>query len=220
MIDRRTFTGALFVLGTGGLLGCSKTGTNEVTADLASSRNTDRAPTIGELATEGPLGDRFLGRANAPVTVYEYVSLTCPYSRKFHVETYPRFKTDFIDTGKVRFVVREFPIGRSAAAAAVITRAAPKDQYFVLHEKFLLQQKKWTSQKVRPDAIFEIASQAGLSRQAFDNALNDQAINDGLIWVKQRGRELGVTGTPTFFANGQKRRGAVSYDEMLKVISI
>lgn len=122
MIDRRTFTGGVFIAGASGLLGCSNAETERVTPDLPNSRATIRTPSPEELAKEGPLGDRFLGSVNAPGTVYEYVSLTCPFSRKFHIETYPRFKKDYIDAGKARLVVREFPIGRSAAAAAVVAR--------------------------------------------------------------------------------------------------
>lgn len=220
MIDRRAFTGGIVIAGASGLLGCSNAETERVTPDLSNSLARTRAPSSEELAKEGPLGDRFLGSVNAPVTVYEYVSLTCPFSRKFHIETYPRFKKDYIDNGKARLVVREFPIGRSAAAAAVVARAAPKQQYFELHEKFLVQQKEWTAQEVRPDAIFELAHQVGMSREAFDAAMNNQLVNDGLVWVKQRGRELGVTGTPTFFGNGEKRRGALTYTELQQLISV
>lgn len=219
MIDRRTFAGGLVISTAGVLLGCSNASPGP-TVSLSAPRAAGDIPGTAELAKEGPLGDMSIGRAEAPVTLYEYVSLTCPYSRKFQVETYPRFKTDYIDTGKVRLVVREFPIGRSAAAAAVVARAAPKDLYFALHEKFLVQQKDWTAQDVHPDAIFEVARQTGMSRETFDAAMNDQVINDGLVWVKQRGREMGVTGTPTFFANREKRRGALTYAELEQLIVV
>lgn len=219
MIDRRIFSGGLAISAASTLFGCSNAGPNS-TASLSVAPIGKDIPGASELAKEGPLGDVWLGHAEAPVTVYEYVSLTCPFSRKFHLETYPAFKKDFVDTGKVRFVVREFPIGRSAAAAAVVTRAVPKEKFFLLHEKFLMQQKMWTAQKVRPDAIFEVARQVGMSRETFDTAINDQTVNDGLVWVKQRGRELGVTGTPTFFANDQKRRGALTYAELLQLVSV
>lgn len=216
-MDRRTFVRGLVVTGATAIGGCSSNSGGLVTTDLESS-GPDASPGIAQLMKEGPLGDKTLGPADAPVTVIEYVSLTCPYSRKFQRETFSRLKTDYIDQGKVRFIVREFPIGRSAAAAAVVTRAAPEDKYFVLYEKFLLQQKDWTSQEVRPDAIYKIATQVGMTRPAFDAALKDRAINDGLVWVKQRGREFGVSGTPTFFVNGEKRRGALSFDEIKGLI--
>lgn len=217
MFDRRVFMSGLAVLGVSGLAGCSAGGGARVTLD-SEPRKAGGSPNLAELMKEGPLGDKALGQSGAPVTIVEYVSLTCPYSRKFHLETYPKLKREYIDQGKVRFVMREFPIGRSAAAAAVVTRAAPDKIYFALYEKFLLQQKEWTSQEVRPDAIYKIAAQVGMSRDTFDSNMADQTIIKGLVWVKQRGREFGVSGTPTFFINGKKNRGALSYEEIAEII--
>ena len=217
MFDRRAFMGGLAMLGVSGLAGCSTGGGARVTLDN-EPLNVGSTPNLAELMKEGPLGDKALGRPDAPVTIVEYVSLTCPYSRKFYLETYAQLKKDYIDQGKVRFIIREFPIGRSAAAAAVVTRAAPDNQYFTLYEKFLVQQGEWTSQEVRPDAIYKIAVQVGMSRETFDSNMADQTIIDGLISVKQRGREFGVSGTPTFFINGKKIRGALSYDEIKSLI--
>ena len=120
------------------------------------------------------------------------------------MNVYPRVKKELIDTGKVRWIVREFPIGRSAGTAAIINRCAPEKDYFVLFDKFLTQQKAWVSQEVRTDAIYKVASQTGMTRQAFDACLSNKELEEGLRTVKQRGRELGVTGTPTFFVNGKK----------------
>ena len=85
-----------------------------------------------------------------------------------------------------------------------MTRCAPADKFFILTEKFLAQQRSWVSQEVRHDPIFKIAAQTGMTRATFDKCVANQAIIDGLVWVKQRGREFGVSGTPTFFINGKK----------------
>ena len=82
----------------------------------------------------GPLGDRVLGKATAPVTVIEYASLTCPHCANFQKNLFPRVKKEFIDTGKVRFIVREFPIGHTSGTAAIVNRCAPDDKYFFLSE--------------------------------------------------------------------------------------
>ncbi|WP_246810096.1 DsbA family protein [Methyloligella sp. GL2] len=150
--------------------------------------------------------------------VVEYASLTCPYCRNFHEKVFPRLKRTYIDTGKVRYVVREFPIGRSAGNAAIINRCAPASQYFQLYGLFLTHQREWVSQEVRLDAIYGVAKRIGMSRATFDKCLANQSMIDALDEVKQRGRRLGVKGTPTFFVNGQKAQGAVSYDEIKAMI--
>jgi protein-disulfide isomerase len=176
------------------------------------------APTPAELIKQGPLGDKVFGKASAPVTVIEYASLTCRYCREFHLSTYPKLKKAYIETGKVRYIIREFPIGRSAAAAAVVTRCAPAKDYLRLYDKYLVNQKQWTSQEVRPDALFKVAAQTGMSRKTFDKCMTNQGIVDGLMWVKQRGRQFGVAGTPTFFINGQKVRGVLTFEKMKGMI--
>ena len=175
-------------------------------------------PPQTELMAPGPLGERVMGKSTAPVTVIEYVSLTCPHCAQFQKELFPRMKKEFIDTGKVRYIVREFPIGRTAGTAAIVNRCAPEDKYFFLLNQFLTRQPEWVSQEVRPDAIFAVAKSSGMSRETFDNCLSNQTIIDGLTEVKQRGRQFGVIGTPTFFINGRKAQGAVTYDQIKALI--
>lgn len=176
-------------------------------------------PSIEQLMVAGPLGDKSLGRADALVTIIEYMSLTCPHCRAFHQKTFPTLKRDYIDTGKVRYIVREFPIGRSSGNAAIVTRCGEKDRTFKLIDLFLNNQPKWVSQEVRPDAIYDVAKGSGLSRAEFDQCMKDQTLIDGLNWVKNRGRQLGVTGTPTFFINGKKIRKPLSIAELKAFIS-
>ncbi|MGV1013631.1 MAG: DsbA family protein [Methyloceanibacter sp.] len=175
-------------------------------------------PTHAELLREGPLGERALGNPNAPIVVIEYASLTCPHCRNFHANVFPKVKQHYIDTGKVRYIVREFPIGRTAASAAIINRCAPPEKYFVLFDAFLSRQAEWVSQEVRPDAIYGVAKSAGMSRETFDKCLSNQAIIEGLTEVKQRGRQFGVVGTPTFFVNGRKAQGAVTFEQIKALI--
>lgn len=175
-------------------------------------------PTQEELLRAGPLGDRAMGNANAPVVLIEYASLTCPHCRNFHANVFPKVKEQYIDTGKVRYIVREFPIGRSAGNAAIINRCAPPEQYFALLDSFLSRQDEWVSQEVRLDAIYGVAKSIGMSREAFDKCLSNQAIIEGLTEVKQRGRQFGVVGTPTFFVNGRKAQGAITFEEIKALI--
>jgi protein-disulfide isomerase len=175
-------------------------------------------PSQQDLLRAAPLGERALGNPNAPVTMIEYASLTCPHCRNYHANVFPRVKRAYIDTGKVRYIVREFPIGRTAASAAVVNRCAPPEKYFLLLDAFLARQSEWVSQEVRPDAIYGVAKSSGMSRETFDKCLSNQTIIEGLTEVKQRGRQYGVIGTPTFFVNGRKAQGAVTFEEIKALI--
>lgn len=176
-------------------------------------------PSIEQLMKAGPLEEKSIGKASAPVTIIEYVSLTCPHCRAFHQKTFPILKREYIKTGKVRYIVREFPIGRSAGNAAIVTRCGTKDRYFKLVDLFLNNQPKWVSQEVRLDAIYSVAKKSGLPRNEFDQCMKDQTLIDNLNKIKQRGRRLGVSGTPTFFINGHKVRKPLSIEELRTLIA-
>ncbi len=95
-----------------------------------------------ELLVPPQLGDRVLGKDDAPVAIVEYASMTCPHCAMFHEKTYPELKKRYIDTGKVRFIFREFPLDPLAAGAAMLARCAPKEQYFPLIETLFQEQRK------------------------------------------------------------------------------
>jgi protein-disulfide isomerase len=175
-------------------------------------------PTAEELAEAGPLEERTLGKKGAPVTVIEYASLGCPICAEFHKTVFPRFKAAFIDTGKVRYIYREFPIGASPAAAAHAVRCADEKHYFSLNETFMARRGQWNARNPDNDLLYKIVKDTGLSRDAFDRCMANQEIQEGLNWVKLRGRKLGVKGTPTFFINNDKIRGVLTYDEMKTII--
>jgi protein-disulfide isomerase len=204
----------LLLIAGGALTACASVA---VTQDAETNKALN-GPPVAELMQPGPLGDRALGNPNAPVTVIEYVSLTCPHCAAFHRDVFPRVKREYIDTGKIRFIVREFPIGRSAGNAAIANRCAPEDKYFALLSALLTRQSEWVSQEVRLDAINGVAKSVGMSRETFDKCLANQSMIDALDEVKQRGRKFGVIGTPTFFANGRKAQGATTYEEFKALV--
>ena len=206
---------ALLLIAIGiALSGC---GGGAMPADATANKALNLPPRE-ELMREGPLGERSLGNPNAPVTVIEYASLTCPHCAHFHRNVFPRVKKEFIDTGKIRFIVREFPIGRTSGAAAIATRCVPPAKYFALFSAYLARQREWVSQEVRPDALYAVAKSSGIRRDAFDKCMANQTIIDGLTEVKQRGRQFGVIGTPTFFANGRKAQGEVTFEEFKALV--
>jgi protein-disulfide isomerase len=173
---------------------------------------------VSDVNTPGPLGDKFIGKANAPVTIVEYGSMTCPVCAKFHADALPKVKKAYIDKGKVRLVYREFPIGRSAAAATMAVRCVDDKNYFKAIDKFYATQKEWVAQEVKKDEIFKVVQPLGVKREKFDACLGDQKLNDALVQVKQRGRNYGVAGTPTFYVNGRKMAGDTSFEQMQTVI--
>lgn len=169
----------------------------------SGGREVIESPTIADVMAKSPLPDMSLGSPDAPVTIVQYASLTCPHCRAFHRDVFPEFKRTYIDTGKVRYILREFPIGKQSGNATVALRCAPPDKYFALYGKFMEQQASWVSQEVRLEPIFAVAKQVGMTQSQFDACLKNQAMIDGLKWVKERGRTLGVIGTPNFFVQGK-----------------
>jgi protein-disulfide isomerase len=121
---------------------------------------------------------------------------------------------EYVDTGKVRYVLREFPIGKTSGTATIALRCAPAAKYFELYGKFLEQQSTWVSQEVRLDPIFSVAQQVGMTRPEFDGCLQNQAMIDGLKRVKDRGRTLGIIGTPNFFIQNQRVKSTLTMAEI------
>jgi protein-disulfide isomerase len=171
-----------------------------------------------ELLAPPALGDRVLGKDDAPVTIVEYASMTCPHCAMFHEKTYPELKKRYIETGKVRFIFREFPLDPLAAGASMLARCAPKEQYFAMIETLFHEQRKWAVEKPIPP-LMAIAKQAGFSEQSFNACLSDQKMLDALEAERDRAsKKFGVKSTPTLFVNGQMQRGGMSMEELAKVI--
>jgi len=175
-------------------------------------------PTLAEVLKAGPIPEFSLGRDDAPVVMVKYMSLTCPHCRRFMAETFPTLKREYIDTGKVRFIIREFPIGKTSGNATIALRCAPMSQYLTLYRKFLEQQSAWVSQEVRPEAIMKVASQVGITREQYDACVKNQSMIDSLKWVKDRGRELGVIGTPNFFIGNRLVKSVLGMPEIRAII--
>jgi len=175
-------------------------------------------PTVAEVMLTGTLPEMALGRADAPVTIVQYASLTCPHCRVFHRETFPELKRAYIDTGKVRYILREFPIGKQSGNATIALRCAPPDKYFTLYGKYMEQQSAWVSQEVRLEPILAVAKQVGMTQAQFDSCLKNQAMIDGLKWVKDRGRTLGIIGTPNFFVQGKLVKKTLAMSDIREMV--
>ncbi len=240
MIVRRGMTAAVVAALSGILAGCSgdslstatltsppsgatadKPGFNPFSTEpetASGGREVILNPTVAEVMQQGDLPEMSWGSPNAPVTLIKYMSLTCPHCKRFHAEVYPVLKRDYIDTGKVRFIMREFPIGKSSGTATVALRCASPDKYLDLYGRFMNQQAQWVSQEVRTDAIFRVAAQAGVTQEQFNTCMSNQTLVSQLNAVKERGRKLGVIGTPNFFVNGKLVKSTVGIAELKAMI--
>jgi protein-disulfide isomerase len=164
-----------------------------------TARDVIEKPTLADVFAPSPLPDMSWGKADAPVTIVQYASLTCRHCKNFHETVFPEFKKTYIDTGKVRYILREFPIGKTSGMATITLRCAAPDKYLDLYTKFMAQQSNWVSQEVRLDPIFAVAQQVGMKRAEFDACRENQGMIENLKWVKDRGRKLGIVGTPNYF---------------------
>ncbi|MEM9206974.1 MAG: DsbA family protein [Pseudomonadota bacterium] len=205
MLDRRTFNVA----------GFAALSSLPFTAHAAFAQDFDMA----KLLELGPLPEKSLGDPAAPVTMIEYASATCGFCARFHKQTFPALKERYIETGKVHFISREFPLDALAAAAFMLARCVPDDKYFDFLDIVYETQTTWSRSDKPVDALFALAQQGGLTRSEFDACLKNQDLLEGINWTRQRAEtEFGVRSTPTFFVNGELVRGAVTIDELDRII--
>jgi protein-disulfide isomerase len=211
IITRRAFTAALTLTGLAALAGLSPLRLiGEAIAQSAS-----------DVAKPVSLPDMALGPENAPVTITEYASMTCPHCAAFNATVFPKIKSEYIDSGKIRYVFREFPLDIKAAAGSMLSRCIAKGdpaKYFAVTDILFKQQSEWVT-KNTTETLTRIGKQAGLSQQAVEDCLKDQALLDKIAAdQKYAGEVLKVDSTPTFFINGEKIKGEASFEEFDKRI--
>lgn len=176
---------------------------------------------ITELMAPQPMPDMVLGAKDAPVIVVEYASMTCPHCAHFDKTTYPEIKKNYIDTGKVRWILREFPLDPVAAAAFMLARCVADgntERYYSIVNTLFHQQDAWAIERPIPP-LLAIAKQAGMSEEKFKTCLSDQKMLDNI----QAEREIAVNqfkvkSTPTFFIDGTSHAGALTYEQMSKLL--
>jgi len=211
IITRRAFTTILSLTGLAALAGFPML---RLITDAVAQSPTDVAKPVS-------LPDMALGPADAPVTITEFASMTCPHCAAFNREVFPKIKSEYIDTGKIRYIFREFPLDVKAVAGAMLARCIAKDdpgKYFAVVDLLFNQQTDWVV-KNTTDTLTRIGKQAGLSQQAVQDCLKDQALMDKITAdQKYAGEVLKVDSTPTFFVNGEKIRGETSFEEFDKKI--
>jgi protein-disulfide isomerase len=192
---------------------------SEGASDDAGASGAAAPSDLGPLETPNPLGEITLGDKNAPVTIVEYSSLTCPHCGAFHRDTLPTLKEKYIDKGLVRIHFRPFPFDPYATAGAMLAHCvAPKAQVTFLDILFKRQQQ-WLQSEQPMDVLQGFAKQGGLSETDFIICLKDQNRLDAIRQIQSTAaEELGVRSTPTFFINGKKLEGNVPLSEFEKLL--
>jgi protein-disulfide isomerase len=240
-LSRRTVLSSLAVLSAGAVLSaCSDSGKAEaetVPEKPAAPANAAAAPAtpaaaapaaqapeasgtvdMAKLLEPGALPDMVMGKADAPVTIVEYASMTCPHCAHFHETTLPSLKTKYIDTGKARLILREFPFDPRAEGGFMLARCS-NENYFPMVDVLFKQQQTWATAENASAALLQIAKLAGFTQERFEACLTDQKLLDQIRAVRERGtKDFGVDSTPTFFINGKQYKGALSIEEMSAII--
>ena len=180
------------------------------------------APDAAALAPRKEGEDMVMGNAKASVTIIEYASLTCPHCAHFDEETFPRLKSEYIDKGLVKYIYRDFPLDRVALQAAQIARCSGPDRYFGFIDVLFRQQANWAASRdpnVIKDNLRKLARLGGMSDDTFNKCLNDKAVQDAVLTQQLKGeQEFKVNSTPTLIINGKTYPGALSFDELDKVL--
>jgi protein-disulfide isomerase len=179
-----------------------------------------RAAFAQEISHEKALAERVLGKAEAPIVITEYASLTCPHCARFHKETLPKIKAAYIDTGKAKLIYRDFPFDGLALRAAAMARCAPQERYFAVLETLFAQQENWSRAKDPLVALGNIGKLAGMSQATVDACFKDTKLMDSIVQIRLDGEKThGVDSTPTFIIGGKKVSGAEpfeTFDKLLK----
>ncbi len=163
--------------------------------------------------------DRILGKPDAPITIIEYASLTCPHCAHFEKEVLPKLKEKWVDTGKAKLILRDFPLDEPAMRAAMVARCAPPDRFYPLVDTFFADQDKWVTQRDYRAALERLAKLGGVGDKEFKTCISDKKLEDQVAQSRlTASQDLGVDATPTFFINGTKYNGdptVEAFDQLL-----
>ena len=167
------------------------------------------------MAPAGDLTDKAQGNPDAPVTVIEYASPTCPHCAAFHNNVYEAFKQAYVDTGKVRFILRPFARNALDAAIFLLAEAAGEENYHNVIATYFKTQNEWGMSEKPRDAIFAVAQQLGFTEESFSTALTNQQVFEGIEAQRTQALdEFGLTGTPTFYVNGKTLSGDKTLEQL------
>jgi len=165
------------------------------------------------MTVQEAMSERVLGKADAPVTIIEFASLTCPHCKDFEINVLPKLKTAYIDTGKVKFVYRDFPLDGRALLAAMVARCAPKDRYFAFLDALFRSQESWARAQDPVQALGQVARVGGMSQADFDACIKNQALFEAIKKdALEAQSQYKIESTPTFIINGKKMDGTHTFE--------
>lgn len=168
---------------------------------------------------EEAMSEMSMGKANAPVTMIEYSSLACPHCAAFHRDTLPKIKTEYIDTGKVRLIYRDFPLGTPALAASMVARCAGRDKFFGFLEILFRSQAQWSRSSNPLEGLSQVARFGGMSKADVKSCLKAQSLLEKIQAVAAQAQEtMQVNSTPTFFIGKERISGAQPFEKFKNVI--
>ena len=171
------------------------------------------------LANPGPLPEKGFGPPDAKVKVIEYASITCHHCQNFHLNVWPQVKAKYVDSGKIRFVMREFPLNPLAAGGFMLARCAPEDRWYSVVDLLYRTSETWSHAQDPVAELKKVMKQIGMTNEAFEACLSNQKMLDDLNAVARSGSMAGVTGTPTFFFNGgRKEQGALTLERFSAIV--
>lgn len=179
------------------------------------------APTAALAQAADPrLSPRAIGKADAPVTVIEFFSLTCGHCAAFHNTNWARVKAELIDTGRIRFVWRDFPLDGIALAGACVARSLPEERYGAFIGTLLQTQDRWAFQQGRQmEELARMAALAGMDRQGFDAVVADEPLRRGIMELRMAAeREFRISATPSFAFNGRMQSGNMTFDQFVTLV--
>ncbi len=179
------------------------------------------APSLAWAQNADPrLGPRFIGNADAPVTVTEFFSLTCGHCAAFHNTNWARVKAELVDTGRIRFVWRDFPLDGVALAAACVARSLPEERYGPFIGTLFQTQDRWAFQQGRQmEELARMAALAGMDRKGFDAVAADEGLRRGILEQRQAAeRDFHISATPSFSFNGRMQQGNMPFDQFVQLV--
>jgi len=187
-------------------------------AFAAAAPQPDTSVDMAKVLQPGPLPDMAMGDPNG-VPVVEYGSLTCPHCAVFSKETFPQLKKDYIDTGKVRFIFREFARNTLDVAAFVLARCLGDDKAYAADELLFASQDKWAFVDNPLKPLIAAMRPTGMTEDQATKCLNDQKLADGIVAITKRaGEEIHMNGTPTFVIAGKVYGGELTYDQLKAIL--
>ena len=161
----------------------------------------------------------FLGNKDAKVTIIEYASMTCIHCANFHKNIYPKIKENYIDTNKIKFIYRDFPLDKQALFGSVLAKCAPKEKYFDFVKLILETQKKWISNdETFIDKLKNIGKLAGLNEAKINECFKNEQLVDNILKISSDGeKKYNINSTPSLIIN-EKKYSAMSYENFEKIV--